>query len=81
MGGGPGRSRMTLTCQHEALAREAMLLLDPIVSCLGVGNCVPEVAEVFDWTGRLCGSRGWRYEVWSGADATSASAARLAGAA
>jgi hypothetical protein len=27
----------------------------------------PEVAEVFDWTARLCRSRGWEYEVWSGA--------------
>ena len=27
----------------------------------------PKVADVFEWTGRLCGARGWRYEVWSGA--------------
>lgn len=26
-----------------------------------------EVAEVFDWTGRLCRARGWAYEVWTGA--------------
>lgn len=30
----------------------------------------PEVAEVFAWTGRACQARGWRYEVWSGADPT-----------
>ncbi|KAA0021785.1 TnsA-like heteromeric transposase endonuclease subunit [Antrihabitans cavernicola] len=29
-----------------------------------------EVAEVFDWTGRVCSARGWRYEVWCGASAT-----------
>ncbi len=28
----------------------------------------PHVAEVFDWCRRLCASKGWRYEVWSGAD-------------
>lgn len=26
------------------------------------------VAEVLAWTGRLCAARGWKYEVWSGAD-------------
>lgn len=31
---------------------------------------MPEVAEVFSWTGRACQARGWRYEVWSGADPT-----------
>lgn len=30
----------------------------------------PEVAEVFSWTGRACQARGWRYEVWSGAEPT-----------
>jgi hypothetical protein len=29
-----------------------------------------EVAAVFDWTGRLCAAKGWRYEVWSGAPET-----------
>ncbi len=28
----------------------------------------PAVAEVLEWTGRLCAVRGWGYEVWSGAD-------------
>lgn len=28
----------------------------------------PKVASVFDWTARLCETRGWRYQVWSGAD-------------
>lgn len=28
----------------------------------------PSVAEVFDWTRRLCTAKGWRYEVWSGGD-------------
>jgi hypothetical protein len=28
----------------------------------------PKVAEVLSWTGRLCASKGWGYEVWSGAD-------------
>jgi hypothetical protein len=30
---------------------------------------LPEVAAVLEWTGRVCRERGWRYEVWSGADA------------
>ncbi len=30
----------------------------------------PEVAAVFDWTGRLCAAKGWRYEVWSEGPAT-----------
>lgn len=29
----------------------------------------PVVAAVFEWTGRLCRSRGWRYEVFHGGDA------------
>ncbi len=29
----------------------------------------PEVAEVLEWTGRLCRSRGWRYEVFHGGNA------------
>ena len=28
----------------------------------------PAVAEVLTWTGRLCETKGWRYEVWSGDD-------------
>lgn len=28
-----------------------------------------EVAEVLEWTGRLCRSRGWRYEVFHGGNA------------
>lgn len=28
----------------------------------------PEVRAVFDWTARLCDAKGWRYEVWTGAD-------------
>lgn len=28
----------------------------------------PKVAEVLAWTGRLCAGKGWRYEVWSGAN-------------
>jgi hypothetical protein len=28
----------------------------------------PAVAEVLAWTGRLCETKGWRYEVWSGDD-------------
>lgn len=28
-----------------------------------------EVRETFDWTARLCGLRGWTFEIWSGADA------------
>ncbi|MDQ2783220.1 MAG: TnsA-like heteromeric transposase endonuclease subunit, partial [Actinomycetota bacterium] len=31
---------------------------------------LPEVAAVFDWTGRLAAAKGWRYEVWSGAPET-----------
>lgn len=30
----------------------------------------PEVAEVLEWTATLMAERGWRYEVWSGAHAT-----------
>jgi hypothetical protein len=28
----------------------------------------PEVAAVLDWTSRACSEKGWRYEVWGGAD-------------
>lgn len=28
----------------------------------------PDVAAVMAWTRRLCDAKGWRYEVWSGAD-------------
>lgn len=28
----------------------------------------PAVVEVLAWTGRLCATKGWRYEVWSGDD-------------
>ena len=28
----------------------------------------PKAASVFDWTARVCATRGWRYQVWSGAD-------------
>lgn len=27
----------------------------------------PDTAAVFQWTGEVCASRGWDYEVWSGA--------------
>jgi hypothetical protein len=30
----------------------------------------PEVVAVLEWTGRMCRSRGWRYEVWTGGDRT-----------
>lgn len=30
----------------------------------------PEVADVLEWTTALMAERGWRYEVWSGASAT-----------
>lgn len=33
-----------------------------------VFQCRPEVAAVLDWTARACASKGWRYEVWGGAD-------------
>ncbi|HNV41719.1 MAG TPA: TnsA-like heteromeric transposase endonuclease subunit [Ornithinibacter sp.] len=29
----------------------------------------PEVADVLRWTGQVLAERGWRYSVWSGADA------------
>ncbi|MBC7273661.1 MAG: TnsA-like heteromeric transposase endonuclease subunit [Streptomyces sp.] len=29
----------------------------------------PQVSAVLEWTGRLCRSRGWRYEVFHGGDA------------
>lgn len=28
----------------------------------------PRVAAVLNWTSRACAARGWRYEVWGGAD-------------
>ncbi|WP_167491124.1 TnsA-like heteromeric transposase endonuclease subunit [Nocardia terpenica] len=28
----------------------------------------PGVIEVLDWTSRACAAKGWRYEVWGGAD-------------
>ncbi len=41
----------------------------------------PRVSAVLDWTGRLVARKGWRYEVWSGADAGFLSNVRfLAGA-
>jgi hypothetical protein len=30
----------------------------------------PEAVGVFGWTARICAARGWRYEVWTGAEAT-----------
>lgn len=30
----------------------------------------PAVRAQFDWTRELCGTKGWRYEIFSGADAT-----------
>jgi len=30
----------------------------------------PKAVAVFGWTARICAARGWRYEVWTGADAT-----------
>jgi hypothetical protein len=29
----------------------------------------PNAVAVFGWTTRICAARGWRYEVWTGADA------------
>lgn len=31
---------------------------------------VAEIAAVLAWTGRACRTRGWAYEVWSGAEPT-----------
>ncbi len=28
----------------------------------------PGVSAALDWAGRLCAAKGWRFEVWSGAD-------------
>jgi len=39
----------------------------------------PKVADVLVWTGRLMAQRGWRYEVWSGADATRLTNVRFLG--
>ena len=41
----------------------------------------PQVAEVFDWCRRLCADKGWRYEVWSGADAVRLRNVRFLGSA
>lgn len=30
----------------------------------------PDVVAVLEWTGRVCRSRGWRYEVWTGGNRT-----------
>jgi hypothetical protein len=30
----------------------------------------PGVAAVLNWTSRACSAKGWRYEVWGGADST-----------
>ncbi|MDC3728941.1 TnsA-like heteromeric transposase endonuclease subunit [Rhodococcus sp. Rp3] len=40
-----------------------------------------EVAQVFAWTERVCASRGWSYEVWSGADPVVLANVRTIGAA
>lgn len=40
-----------------------------------------EVARVFAWTGRVCASRGWSYEVWTGADPVVLTNIRTIGAA
>lgn len=40
-----------------------------------------EVAQVFSWTGRVCGARGWSYEVWTGSDPVILSNIRTIGAA
>lgn len=39
----------------------------------------PKAAAVFNWTGRLCAAKGWRFEVWSGADPTLLANIRLLG--
>lgn len=40
-----------------------------VVDVKPAGMCdEPKVASVLEWTGRLCRSRGWRYEVFHGAD-------------
>ena len=43
VGGGPGRRRVTLVRQHDAVAREANHLEEPIVSCLGLGHQLAEL--------------------------------------
>ncbi|ABG99429.1 conserved hypothetical protein (plasmid) [Rhodococcus jostii RHA1] len=40
-----------------------------------------EVRRVFAWTERLCVSRGWSYEVWTGADSVVLANLRTIGAA
>ncbi|WP_346772539.1 TnsA-like heteromeric transposase endonuclease subunit [Rhodococcus rhodochrous] len=40
-----------------------------------------EAAQVFAWTGRVCASRGWSYEVWTGADPVVLANIRTIGAA
>jgi hypothetical protein len=37
----------------------------------------PDAAAVLEWTGRVCRSRGWRYEVWTGGDPTEVSNVRF----
>src|ERR1700682_4702793 len=37
----------------------------------------PDAAAVLEWTGRVCRSRGWRYEVWTGGDRTEVSNVRF----
>lgn len=40
-----------------------------VVDVKPAGMCEePEVAAVLEWTGRLCRSRGWRYEVFHGGE-------------
>ncbi|RYF56845.1 MAG: hypothetical protein EOO27_17225 [Comamonadaceae bacterium] len=39
-----------------------------------------EVAQVFAWTGRLCASRGWSYEVRTGSDRTTSTGHQQSGA-
>ena len=43
LGGGPGRRRVTLVRQHDAVAREANRLKDHIVSRLGLGHQLAEL--------------------------------------
>lgn len=31
-------------------------------------QCKPKVRPVLQWTARVCEAKGWRYEVWGGAD-------------
>jgi hypothetical protein len=50
VGRGPSRTRVTLAGQHDALAREAIHLKDPIVSGLGLGH---QLAELCGGTGQI----------------------------